>query len=402
MVVTTFAGRRLDIPPGIQYKNVMSPSVFSLLSRSSWGRALLDRLLSPERIVRLAYQRVVERVPTDYEIEWHCERMATAGLAPSSMFENLAQSREGRIAASVARDPQAGSLDDLIGRFDSDLFQSEALSPEMVTRLAYRLLMNRAATPTEITFHSSVVRDNLLPNSYVFKQLVTSPEYEKTLNPSHAIRLKMVERIPRGNVIVDYGGSCPHSEEGALYFMGYRPRAKRLVIIDLPPPERYEELKRDRVDPKSVELDEGVVEYVHGSFAQADIIDEGAFADLVWSGCSIEHVTREAAETAIANAWKFLKPGGHFCLDTCNREITRYVFGDDFCHHDHDYEYTPDELAAKVTAHGFELVDQVGLMDCSAMRAGAGFGLAEQMAYPEFTDKPEDAFLFYQAYRKPG
>jgi SAM-dependent methyltransferase len=54
---------------------------------------------------------------------------------------------------------------------------------------------------------------------------------------------------------------------------------------------------------------------------QLDAFADGTF-DLVWSGQSIEHVSREAAERMVREAFRVLVPKGRFCLDTPIRAVT--------------------------------------------------------------------------------
>lgn len=53
------------------------------------------------------------------------------------------------------------------------------------------------------------------------------------------------------------------------------------------------------------------VRYVYGSMADLHMIKNN-YADMVFSGESIEHVSEADVEQTIREAWRILKPGGIF------------------------------------------------------------------------------------------
>ena len=204
-------------------------------------------------------------------------------------------------------------------------------------------------------------------------------------------------------MIVDLGGSTPHLEEGALYLMGYEPWASRLIIVDLPPEDRFNEWKKTAdSERKIVKHDKGVVEYAYGSIGDLSFIEEDGFADMVWSGNSIEHIPEDEADVMVEQVFRILKPGGSFCLDTPNRRVTKEIFSKDYCHIDHKIEYTDESLSAKLEKHGFVIKKRLGLLDCSRLfEKKQEFTLRFQMDCPNITEKIEDGFILYYECVKP-
>lgn len=276
-----------------------------------------------------------------------------------------------------------------------------ALSTDNFIRLAYRLLLDRPADPGGFEHHRRHILERKLDKSFVFQALATSPEYEKGQDARHFARRRLVAGLPAADAIVDLGGSSPHADEGALYVMGYPHRWRRMVIVDLPPAERYIEWRKAGGEPLRVATDRGPVDYVYGSIADPGVIAEDAFADLVWSGNSIEHVSGEEGGRVLDLAWRILKPGGQFCLDTPNRRVTRVMHPDTFCNPDHKIEYEHAELSAKLRARGFVIEEALGVLDCREVVATGRFDRAAQVACPETTPVVEDGYFLYYRCRKP-
>jgi hypothetical protein len=134
------------------------------------------------------------------------------------------------------------------------------LSTENHVRLAYRLLLRRRADPAGLKHYTEMIKSIHHPETHVFRLLVDSEEHQRSNNPLHWARLQLIRRLPRADVVIDLGGSSRHSDHGALYLMGY-PRTRRLIIVDLPPDERYKDyqLYRPEGERTSLEVDGGTV-----------------------------------------------------------------------------------------------------------------------------------------------
>lgn len=144
--------------------------------------------------------------------------------------------------------------------------------------------------------------------------------------------------------------------------MGYPHRFKKLYVIDLPPEERHDMYKEVVIDPN---CDGGEVVIKYGDMT--DLIDfKDESIDFVWSGQSIEHVSPEAGEEMCRAAFRVLKKGGSFCLDTPNRRLTKIHVegaGVEFIHPEHCIEYYPKDLRNILEKVGFEVKSAYGICE---------------------------------------
>jgi predicted SAM-dependent methyltransferase len=173
--------------------------------------------------------------------------------------------------------------------------------------------------------------------------------------------------LPQGDVILDLGGAnCP------LYKMGYPHKFEKLYLIDLPPEDRHDMYKEIVVDPN---CDGGEVVLKYGDMTELDACADESI-DFVWSGQSIEHIPIEAGEKMCRAAFRVLKPGGAFCLDTPNRlltEIHTRDVGGGFIHPEHCIEYKPEQLRALLKRTGFEIKQAFGICEMPNTLASGEF-----------------------------
>lgn len=212
----------------------------------------------------------------------------------------------------------------------------------------------------------------------------------------HSSRLKMVRHLlPSARVILDLGGA-----NAPLYQMGYPHAFERLVLIDLPTEERHVEFQEVEIESQS----EGrvVVRY-------EDMTDLKGIADssvnLVWSGQSIEHVTPDQGRRMCAEAYRVLGPGGHFCLDTPNRLLTKVHtrdVGGGFIHPDHKVEYTPDELRAMLLEAGFSIEEEWGICEMPLTMRDGKFNYLDFSTGGAITANIDDAYIQFFKCRKPN
>ena len=137
---------------------------------------------------------------------------------------------------------------------------------------------------------------------------------------------------------------------GALVLMGYPYAFEEIVIVDLPSEDRHE-LYQDGQTQTTVDVAGGRVAYRYHSMTDLSSYPSASF-DMVYSGESIEHITRAEAEQVLAEARRVLKPGGVLALDTPNANLTR-LQQDAFIDPDHKYEYRHAEMAAMLRGNGF-------------------------------------------------
>ena len=174
----------------------------------------------------------------------------------------------------------------------------------------------------------------------------------------HLARLHLVTKhLPKADVIIDLGGA-----NSPLYQLGYPYSFRKMTMVDLPPDERDDQYK-DIVTPSDVADDGGVIAIQYGSMIDLDDFKDES-VDLVWSGQSIEHISREDGEKMCRNVYRILRKGGSFCLDTPNRYLTELhtkEAGDGFINPDHKFEYYSDDLENLLKASGFRIYEKLGL-----------------------------------------
>lgn len=287
------------------------------------------------------------------------------------------------------------------------------------TTKAYQVVLGRPPSPEEAAEWVSRIQRQRRARTGLIWALLTSPEFAR-LNPDrnlpfnagvvaetlHATRCQLVRsELPPAAEIVDLGGACSWSLEGALLAMGYPHHPRRITIIDLPPDRRmFAETFQYAADEHEQwrEVRPGVlVRYLHRSFVNLDALPD-ASVDLVWSGETIEHVTRDEARQTAREVWRILRPGGYFCMDTPNRAITRLQFPRGLIHPEHRYEYEPRELAEQLREEGFEIRRVLGICPMPKSAQTGRFDLREIFVNAILSPDAEQSYLFYLEARKPA
>ncbi len=279
----------------------------------------------------------------------------------------------------------------------------------------YRLLLRRDPDPGGRNLYFGMLVNRRLTRTQLVQEIQKSSEFMR-LHPRlplpdswmiralhHARCLLIQQELPLARSIVDLGGACAESLSGALLLMGYPHSPREITIIDLPPDQRMfsetfahleEEAKR------SIQIGSTRVRYLHTSMTDMSRITS-ASVDMVWSGESIEHVTREEAGRTLREAYRVLRPGGHLCLDTCNSLLTRLHFPDSFIHPEHKYEYTPEELSEDVGAAGFEIKRMLGICPMPDSLRDRRFQPRETLRQPPLSNDPRSGYFFYLEALKP-
>ena len=278
------------------------------------------------------------------------------------------------------------------------------LPPVDVVRLAYNVVLDRepdAAANDPLV--EGLTNGNLTPRE-VIDRLRTSDEYRartpvgpaSTLQSLHLSRCEFIIGLPPAERLIDLGGSHTANPWGALVLMGYPYEFEDLVIVDLPPDDRHALYRSDRWS--SVDTPNGPVRYEYRSMTDLSFADD-ASAGLVYSGQSIEHVTRDDARKVVQEVHRVLRPGGHFALDTPNAAVCRIQTAD---HIDpgHEHEYTLGELVDLLQEAGFEVVERKGLnLARRSVRTGE-FDAAEVAANPGVFADAASCYLLALVARK--
>lgn len=256
--------------------------------------------------------------------------------------------------------------------------------------------------------HASGLADSS-PNAMFGKavELSCSGEYLQRLEAAaiechlalmHRARTLMVRRLlPHGRRILDLGGA-----NAPLYMLGYPHAFERMVMVDLPPDERHDMYKSIEVVAPANVSGEVLIQYC--DMTRLDLFEDESF-DLVWSGQSIEHVDLEAGRRMVREAWRVLAPGGHFCLDTPNRALTRIHtrdIGGGFIHPEHQHEYEALELRRELESAGFSIVEARGICEMpNTLRTGS-FAYEDFVLGNPISASTDDSYILYFACAKPS
>jgi SAM-dependent methyltransferase len=289
----------------------------------------------------------------------------------------------------------------LRGRRDLD-----AADDEEFVDLVYRVVLGREADAHGRKHFLERIRKGAISRDLFVRTLIDSQEFAQTrlhsdLSTSlHESRGRFVRSLPPARRIVDIGGSCQGSERGAMVELGWPYPFERLTIVDLPSDERHELYQTgDDEARRAVVTERGPVDYLYQSMTSLQPIPDSS-VDLVYSGQSIEHVTREDAATTYREVLRVLRPGGLFALDTPNARITR-LQQDDFVDPDHKHEYTHAELTGDLGAAGFEIVDARGLNYAGPIRTREEFDATRVARRCGVFAAIEDCYVLAYVCRKP-
>ena len=146
-------------------------------------------------------------------------------------------------------------------------------------------------------------------------------------------------------------------------------RFEELVLVDLPSDARHE-LYRDGGSNERVMTAQGGVTYRYHSMTDLTGYSTSTF-DLVYIGQAIEHVSISQADDVLAQVHRILRPSGYLALDTPNSKVTRLQH-DRYIDPDHKYEYSHAEMASKLSARQFRIIEGKGLNYAgNSVRSGA-------------------------------
>jgi len=171
----------------------------------------------------------------------------------------------------------------------------------------------------------------------------------------HARVTMMATLLPAAKRIVDLGGA-----NAPLYESGYPYDFTELTLVDLPPADRHTAFANRLQESK--QTDHGAVNVLYTDMTDLSAISD-ASVDLVWSGQSIEHISRDDAHAVYREVRRVLRPEGAFCLDTPNALVTRIHSPDALIHPDHKIEYTPTQLTDDLAGAGFAITKSFGICE---------------------------------------
>ena len=280
----------------------------------------------------------------------------------------------------------------------------EDLPSRQFLRGIFHLLFGREPVVDDDDWYVQQLESGALSPRQLVEWLTNSPEWTHgtpmtEFGPSlHYGRGVFIRSLPRARRILDIGGAALGDPSGALVLMGYPYAFDELVVVDLPSEDRHP-LYRDRSRPTSVETPQGRVTYRYHSMTDLSSYPTGWF-DLVYSGQSIEHVTRAEADSVLAQARRVLAPGGYLALDTPNSRLTR-LQQDAYIDPDHKYEYSHREMAAMLRGQGFVIEQALGINYGGASVAAGAFGVAEVATERGLFHEIADCYLLSYVCRRP-
>ena len=215
----------------------------------------------------------------------------------------------------------------------------------------------------------------------------------------HDARCLLVKNyLPACEYIIDLGGSGGGVPGGGLLCMGYPHAPKKIAIVDLPPHEQF--WKHEPPQPEAHPYVGTEVHYVYDGMDNLSAFENDS-QDLVWSGQSIEHVPMLVARKTIQEAFRVLKPGGWFCLDTPNRKLTKILSRVGYVHPEHFYEYEPNELLKIFETYGFKVKEMKSVSPMPFSLKIKHFCKLEIKCNVEIGDNPENGYSFYLKLMKP-
>jgi SAM-dependent methyltransferase len=207
-----------------------------------------------------------------------------------------------------------------------------------------------------------------------------------------------IRSLPKAARILDIGGAAVGDPSGGLVLMGYPYQFDELVVVDLPSEDRHA-LYQEADRPDSVETQGGRVTYRYHSMTDLSGLPSESF-DLVYSGQSIEHVTRRDGDRVLAQVRRVLKPGGVLAIDTPNSRLTR-LQQEAFIDPDHKYEYVDAEMQAMLRGNGFVVERAHGISYGGASMARGVFDPSELATKRGLYDAIEDCYLLAYVCRRP-
>jgi SAM-dependent methyltransferase len=286
--------------------------------------------------------------------------------------------------------PESGLIEDLPGR--------------QLLRGLFHLLFGREPVLTDDGAYVKELESGALSPRQLVEWLVHSAEWSHAtpmseFGPSlHYGRGVFIRSLPRARRILDIGGAAVGDPSGALVLMGYPYPFEELTIVDLPSEDRHA-LYRDESRPVSVDTAQGLVTYRYHSMTDLSSYPSKSF-DLVYSGQSIEHVTRRQASSVLTQVRRVLRPGGILALDTPNRRLTR-LQQEAFIDPDHEYEYSHAEMAGMLRGSGFEVERAVGINYGGESVARGVFDAGELATKRGLFDEIADCYLLGYVCRRP-
>jgi len=273
-------------------------------------------------------------------------------------------------------------------------------------RIAYQVLLRRSPDPVGLTGYTEALAAQRMTNGDLVETIRASEEFINEVPfggahlgfSLHTGRCQFIRSLPPARRILDLGGNHLGRDIGAMVAMGYPYPFDDLTIVDLPSEDRHPLYQG--VDGRSVVVSPlGPVSYRYHSMSELSGYGDSS-RDLVYSGQSIEHVTRAEGGAIMAEVARILSPGGYLGLDTPNARVTR-LQQEALIDPDHKVEYLLPELVDLVIRAGLDIVEVKGINDAGASLRRGRFDLDEVAASKGIFARAEDCYLLCVLARNP-
>ena len=285
------------------------------------------------------------------------------------------------------------------------LLKMEQATDMQQSELIYRFILNREIDDLGAQSCAKQIAKGLFSPWLLMARLMMSAEFKKPyfrrtpLQQLHRARMIWVQQLPPAKTILDIGGSSPNVPEGALIEMGYPHQPEKLIIFDKPPHEQYWGTP-NYSQANTLSRPWGQVQYMHG-YAE-DILNNDELRDqkfdMIYMGQVVEHIFEAKLPTVLSWIKEHLADGGKFVFDTPNRLITRFETGEDrYIDPDHKREYTPQEFAALLTATGFAINQQWGILEMPNVITSGTYGIKDFYSGAPLTTTSNNGYCFAMA-----
>ena len=327
---------------------------------------------------------------------------STLGRVPG-----LRAGRREALRAKAALEAEAHRAKEAITARAARAVTFEKLPPSIAVGLAYEVMLGWKPPLEAIEGQVTSIENGDLSRREIVGMLrgsdafnTTSPFTGQLLGHSiHAGRCQFIRSLPRADRILDLGGTHQHRDVGALVGLGYPYRFDELVIVDLPSDDRHDIYRgTDRLT--EVESPLGPVRYRYHSMTDLSGYEDASFG-LVYSGQSIEHVTREEGASVLAQVHRVLRPGGYLAIDTPNARVTR-LQQEEFIDPDHKIEYELEGLTDMVRSAGFVDIVTMGLNYAGTSVDSGKFDQESVAQHPGLFSDAADCYILCVTCRKPS
>lgn len=281
------------------------------------------------------------------------------------------------------------------------VFFSEEIRNVAEIREAYHLMLGRYPSNKEIRSILERSKDGTLDNLKLVVSISLSAEYmdrlslkatELHLEFLHNTRTKLIRDIlPPAKVILDIGGA-----NGSMIDYGYKHEFDKLIVTDLPPELRIQELQSVKLEEKFESNEK--INTIYASMTSLPMIEDSS-VDLIWVGQVVEHVHEHELVESLKEFNRILKDDGHLCFDTPNALMTRIHSPEQLIHPEHKKEYSPQEMRSLLSSH-FAIEQELGLVPMPQSYKEKVFSYHEMALNNCFSDNLDHCYIMYFECKK--